>query len=432
MAYRYPNLSNQNLDEQDRESLIETTRRLLAEMQAISSRIAAVQEIATAINRSLDLDSILDIVGHQAKWLLDFNHCSVYLKLSEVSDEFLTLFGPPIDRAQLEEGEQYGIELAMRTRQSQFLRKGEDTPPHIYRSQMILPLESERQVLGTINFASHETNIYTQDDMRIAYLLAVQLANALRNAERFQEVTRLYSELQVAEKMRDDLTHMIVHDLRTPLSVMLGTLGLVQMMQGKISQEDQHRFFSRAQGAADRMMGMIDDMLSVSKLESETLVLQRAPQNLNEVVREHMEAYEVQAEMQDRKVRFVWGENLPLVALDAKLIGRVVDNLVSNAVKYAESEIVVSTAVVDHDIQLAVQDDGPGIPPLERERIFDKFAQVTDEQGAPLRSGTGLGLTFCRLVMDAHHGRIWVEAIAEPAQGSCFVFSLPLDPKNEK
>lgn len=189
------------LEDQDREQLLLTARRLLAEAQSFSVRIAAVNEIATAINRTLDLDRILRVVGKQAKWLLDFEHCSVCLYSTHTCT---TLFGPhiDIDIAALPEGGP--INTAFKTRQPQLIKEASATAIlSPYASQIIIPLESEGKVLGTINFATTKPRAYTQEDLRIGYLLALQLSSAIRNAERFKEINRLYSELD-AEKHKSD------------------------------------------------------------------------------------------------------------------------------------------------------------------------------------------------------------------------------------
>ncbi|WP_445316409.1 adenylate/guanylate cyclase domain-containing protein [Microcoleus vaginatus] len=197
----YTHIMGDRLEDQDRKELLLTARRLLAEAQALSIRISAVNEIATAINRTLDLTQILRVVGKQAKWLLDFEHCSVCLHSNNAC---MTLFGPhiPVDISALTEGGP--IKKAFTTRQPQLIQKADATAIlSPYASQIILPLESEGKVLGTINFATTKPGAYTQEDLRIGYLLALQLSSAIRNAERFKEINSLYSELD-AEKHKSD------------------------------------------------------------------------------------------------------------------------------------------------------------------------------------------------------------------------------------
>lgn len=205
-------MSDRRIDKQDREQLIQTTRNLLTEVQALSSRIAAVNEISTAINRSLNLDDILRIVGKQAKWLLDFKHCSVCLIEGNCCRP-ITLFGSPISSEACISLEDNPIGRAVKTGQSQlnpqdYLRSF----PEVYITQMIIVLENENQVIGTINFANISQPIYTQEDLRIGYLLALQVSGAIRNAKHFdemnqllEEMNQLYSQLHAERSKSDEL-----------------------------------------------------------------------------------------------------------------------------------------------------------------------------------------------------------------------------------
>ncbi|HSH01429.1 MAG TPA: adenylate/guanylate cyclase domain-containing protein [Anaerolineae bacterium] len=194
------------LEGQDPAKLVETSRRLLADLQALSTRIAAVNEIATAINRSLDLNRILQIVGEQAKWLLDFEYCSVTLVAMEgegVGANDVLLFGSD-DLAP----DRDVIERALKSKQPQ-LAKGEIEDGRL-RAQMVLPLEAEGVALGSINFVRHTQKAYTQEDLRIAYMLALQLASAIRNARRFHKIEDLYGQLEISKKASDDLLRNVL------------------------------------------------------------------------------------------------------------------------------------------------------------------------------------------------------------------------------
>lgn len=419
------------LEQESRDTLLQTTRHLLVEIQALSSRIAAVQEIATAINRTLALDDILQVVGRQAKWVLDFDHCSVTLCEKDATDRFISLFGPVINREALHTASGDPIRKGIETRQLQLIPQTDAAAS--FRSLIIIPLESENEVLGTLNFATRHERQYTLDDVRVVYLLALQLAAAIRNAFRFQEIHALYSQLEhtyidlrQAEQLRDDMTHMIVHDLRNPLSIMLSTMEMFKSIRNHLSQERQEHLIQRAIIAGRRMAGLINDVLTVGKIESGTLVLARERESISDLLTEKKTLYQLQAEMEGR--RFVMAEDIePIsVVMDRELIGRVLDNLMSNAFKFTEPDglIQITSTHQPDELLISVYNEGPPIPEPFRERIFDKYVQQTDETGASLRPGTGLGLAFCRLVVEAHGGRIWVEPASEP--GCTFTFSLPL------
>lgn len=207
MNYPSNPLDNKDLESLDRETLISTTRRILAEAQALSVRIAAVNEIATAINRSLDLDEILRVISKQAKWLLDFEHLSVCLLKPEGKKQLIHLSGKiKVDFDENALSPNHPINKTLATGQSQLIRQAEpDQFLSQCNSQILLPLESSQQIFGVIIFATTQPQAYTQEDLRIAYLLALQLSSAIRNANAFQSLNDLYSELDREKHKSEEL-----------------------------------------------------------------------------------------------------------------------------------------------------------------------------------------------------------------------------------
>ncbi len=412
------------------------TRRLLADVQALSSRIAAVQEIATAINKSLELDEILNIVGRQAKWLLDFHSCSVCLVDNELREPaILTLFGTSVTKNTFIWPKQDPIAEAIETNQSQLIQ--ETTKSATYQSFIILPLGVEDIVLGTINFAAKTPNAYGMEDLRIAYLLALQLASAIHNARQFKRIHSLYQELEGAyknlrslEEMRDQLINMIAHDLRSPISVMINTLDLISYTQerGNHEPERQAALIDRAVASGLRSINMIDDMLTVSKIEAGRFTPTLAPVSIINMMNELAPIYQIQAQREENTFHQYIPDGLPNALADFSLIARVIDNLVTNAIKYSDKDgkIIAEAEQKGEFIEIRIRDQGQGINTAHQKEIFDKYSQVVDEKGAPLRQGVGLGLTFCRLAVEAHNGRIWVKST--PKKGSTFHFTLPLAP----
>ncbi|ARV60035.1 adenylate cyclase [Nostocales cyanobacterium HT-58-2] len=215
------------LEEQDYQQLLLLSRRLLAEAQAFSSRIAAVNEIAIAMNRSLNMDNILQVVGKHAKWLLDFEHCSVCLRNTNNSSwRIVTLFGPvgKIDSFDITDIGVVG--LSLKQGQAQLIHEN-STSGFLsqYQSQIIIPLENENQVIGTINFAITPPRSYTQEDLRIGYLLAVQLSAAITNAKRFEELNGLYIQLEEEKRKTDQL---LLNILPTDIAAELKQTGTVK------------------------------------------------------------------------------------------------------------------------------------------------------------------------------------------------------------
>lgn len=416
----------------DKPSLLssEPTQSLI-EAQAFSSRVSMLQEVATAINSCLNLGEILQVVSQQAKWLLDFDYCSLSLYEKQTVKQFPIYSRLPHFHAL----ESEIVELSLQTNQLQHVMDSlSGRFDSLYRSWIVIPLRREEMILGTFNIAAVTPNQFRQEDLRITYLLALSLAAAIHNAQQYAEIQRLYQQLEVtvrdlrlAERSRDELTNMIIHDLGNPLTVINGTLDLLaQRSSTDLSVKLYQRLLQNAFLAGERMMGLIEDLLMVSRMETQQWQLDLVAINLVELLTPRLSGYEAQAELDGKQFQAEMPASSPLILADKKLIGRVLDNLVGNALKYTAPDgwILLEVSLAETKVQLKIQDNGMGIPPDYLERIFDKYVQVTDSSGKPLRKGVGLGLTFCRQVVEAHRGKIWVES--ELAVGSAFYFTLPL------
>lgn len=411
-----------------------TDQRLFEELQALSCRIEILNEIAVQINRQFAIDEILQLVGQKVKWLLDFDHCGVCLCQADDLLQYDTLLGPALARNIWENNDESPIKLAIRTKRTQLLpdyRLQNSQFP--FRSLLVIPMESEGKILGAIHFSAQQPQIYTQEDVRVAYLLALQLAGAIRNARRFEEINQVnqqlenaYIHLRQAEKSRDDLVHMLIHDLRNPVTTINFSLSIAEKALRDVVQSNAPlRSIQRAQKASQQILMMVNELLDIHKLDAAALQPILAPVDIASLIMEKSEIYQVQAETLGKTFLTYLPAHLPLVLADAGLISRVIDNLVTNAFKYTPlgGHIEVTVSFQDDMLYLAVHDDGPGIASADQERIFHKFVQVQSASGAPIRNGTGLGLTFCRLVVRAHGGDIWVESNSN--QGSTFIFNLP-------
>jgi signal transduction histidine kinase len=262
--------------------------------------------------------------------------------------------------------------------------------------------------------------------LTIPTLVTAQLAGTL--AERLKETNR---HLRESERLRQNLSDMIVHDLRNPLTSLMGGLDVMQMTMGERMTPDQIRMLENAQHSGHALLNLVGELLDISKMEAGQFKLDLEPTNVHRLLEENARSVRALAQLDEQTVETVEAQ-VDTVTCDRQLITRVVANLVSNAMKHTPAGgtiILAATQQPDEGlVTISVTDTGVGIPAEYLDSIFDKFSQV-DKPGN-VRQGTGLGLTFCKMAVEAHGGRIWVES--EVGKGSTFAFSLPLRPHGAK
>jgi PAS domain S-box-containing protein len=242
-------------------------------------------------------------------------------------------------------------------------------------------------------------------------------------------VLRDVTEERMLAKMRDDLTHTMVHDLRNPLTGISTALKLLDTKLSDVMSPAQHRLLEIADSSAERMVDLVSAILDVSRLESGRMPINPVSVPLRTLVAEALELQSPLAVTNDLELVDDVPLDLPPAWADRELIGRVLQNLVGNAIKFtpAKGQITITAGQceqISQDIPftflcISVADTGPGVPVDLRDNLFQKF--VVGEQQ---EHGSGLGLAFCKLAVEAHGGQIWVES--DPGQGATFTFSLPI------
>jgi signal transduction histidine kinase len=295
------------------------------------------------------------------------------------------------------------------------------------QSEIAVPLLSGGKVVGVLHLVSGERGRFDPDDAQALEALAGPIAHALANAVALMRISEL----------RNDLSSMIVHDVRNPLMVVLTALKVLDRVDAVQQDARCQRYLRNAGVAGDEVLRLVGSLLDIQKLESGELSLQRTEFGLGDVVARVVTNNRILAEVEEVSLDYNTAPDVPAIRADLDLVLRTVENLVGNAVKFTpgggvvqvsvrlarREELEVHLANVERGVLVEVRDSGEGIPAEEQTRIFEKFG-VVESRKRRVKVSTGLGLALCKLVVTTHGGAIWVDS--QPGKGSRFAFILPL------
>ncbi|TAK10235.1 MAG: two-component system sensor histidine kinase KdbD, partial [Candidatus Manganitrophaceae bacterium] len=284
---------------------------------------------------------------------------------------------------------------------------------------LFLPLVAPRGALGVLAVRpDRPREMLVPDQIHLLETFANLMANAIERAVLAEEGQQAQVMIE-SERMRNALLSAVSHDLRTPLAAIAGAVS--SLFEGKVDFDPKTRK-QLIQSIYDEVMWMdrlVNNLLYMTRLESGAIQLRKEPLPLEEVVGAAL--VRLEKKLSDRPVTTQVPTDAPLVPMDGVLIEEVLINLLENATKYTPpgSPVELSAEFDKEQVTISVSDRGPGIPPGEEQRIFDKFYRT----GPKRTRGVGLGLAICRGVVEVHGGRIWVEN--RPDGGAIFRFTLP-------
>lgn len=238
---------------------------------------------------------------------------------------------------------------------------------------------------------------------------------------------KMAASLKELEELRRDLISMIVHDLKSPLSGIMGSVDYLLENLDQLDRDNKLKLLALSRRSSEDLYQMIQNLLDVAKMEEGKLQLRLELASPVSLLEECVENFGIHARRESKQIVRDFAIDLAPVWMDVPLIRRVLQNLVSNAVRHTNENGVITLQASEENgnLKVTVRDDGEGIPEEYRERIFDKFVQA-ERKRVHVRSGTGLGLTFCKMTIELHGGKIFVES--EVGSGSSFHFTLPCRP----
>jgi two-component system, sensor histidine kinase and response regulator len=265
--------------------------------------------------------------------------------------------------------------------------------------------------------------------------LLIRVKSLLRIKRYHDDLFRSYTEiadknrkLQELEQMKEGLIHMIIHDLKNPLTAASGLIEISLMDKDRFS-EKQLRNFTKSINYCNEMNDQIEDLLSIHRMENAMLSIEACPTDMAALFNAVVDQLSTKAETRGISLTCAAQEGIPPVIMDGGLIKRVIANLVGNAIRHTPSGGCVEGRVKftpeDQKVQVTVKDSGDGLAPEYHEKVFDKFEQVKLKREGITVGSSGLGLAFSKIAVEAHGGRIWVESEGE-GTGCAFSFEIPV------
>ena len=418
--------------------MIDITERKEAEEKARRNheRIRALHEISAATSSSLELDVILEALMQKLAALLPYTAVQVWLKSEETGRlERSACFNidreewmgrepkeiPPLVRAAVESKTcvvSRNIQTDPRTLDREFYKR------QGLISYLAVPLVVKDEALGVLVLLTREEHEFSAEETEFVSTLAGQAAMGIYNSGLFYQTRTQAAQLEKANREINDFTAMMAHDLRSPL---INVMAVSEMMSdglfGPVNDE-QKKWLGRVVESGRQLVDLVGDFLDVSKLEAGRIDLALEEVNLEKFLNATLDNYHLLAQEKKISLRGNISPSLRLIQADPRRLEQVLSNLLSNALKFtpAGGEIELGTIQNDREVKVWVRDTGIGIAPDEIGQIFEKYKQTTSGKTSE-HKGTGLGLVICKMIVEAHGGKIWAES--EEGKGTTFTFTIP-------
>ena len=289
---------------------------------------------------------------------------------------------------------------------------------------------SEGALIGVIVIRRTEVRPFTDKQIELVTTFADQAVIAIKNVRLFQELQARTHELEIASKHKSQFLANMSHELRTPLN---GIQGYTELIMDGIYGEVPEKIkevMERIQQSGNRLLGLINAVLDLSKIEAGRITLSLADYSMQGVVQNVFTAVEPLAAEKKLALNVNIQPDLPVGKGDEQRITQVLTNLVGNAIKFTEvGKVGVQVTSENGTFIVAVSDTGTGIAEADQQKVFEEFQQA-DSSSTRKKGGTGLGLTIAKKIVELHGGRIWVES--NLGQGSVFQFTLPVRVEQQK
>ncbi len=422
--------------------------RLLTELRERTDDLArsvdelkGLGEVSQAVSASLDLETVLSTIVANSVALSHTEAGAVYV-YDPASDEFrlrathgmdarLTAAIEAIPNRLSSAGATALGEAAARRAPVQVADLRDERNPVArlvaeagFRAALVMPLLQPDRIVGALVVRRREPGAFPESTVGLLETFAAQCVIAIEHARLFADIEEKSRELAEASRHKSQFLANMSHELRTPLNAILGYTELILDDIYGAAPPKMREVLARVQSNGKHLLGLINDVLDLSKIEAGQLVLALADYSVRDMVHGVFAAVEPLASTKGLAVKLDVPMGLSQARGDERRLAQVLLNLVGNALKFTDKgEIKISARQADGSFTVAVSDTGPGIAPSDQAKIFEEFQQA-DNSLTKAKGGTGLGLAISRRIVEMHGGRIWVES--EPGKGSTFAFTLPV------
>lgn len=409
----------------DPEKLKGVTRALSSAPIHVRGKVIGVLEVFNPLEKIFDRDALLVLTGLGGLAGSTIQNAQLFESLDAARQRYRDLFEDSIDPIVISDLHGKIIEANL---QATVLSGHSDTELHAFTIDQMhdvnfIKTGKKFEKIGD-SAVVYESTLYDSHGGTHPIQVYARKVN-FDESESIQWILRDIRERKDLDALREDLAAMIYHDLRSPLANVISSLDMISAIIPDSMNESVKPILTIASNSVDRIQRLVSSLLDLTRLEQNQPIGQRKRISIETLVNDVMVAVKPSANSRKQNIEIILTEKMPIVYVDVDMMRRVLINLVENAIKYTpyEGHMVVHAEPAGDFVKMYVQDNGPGIPDVDRERIFDKFTRLKNSKNdGP--SGLGVGLAFCKLAVQGHGGKIWVEDA--PERGSKFVFTLPI------